>query len=88
MAFILASHTAFEKIDQTHPLRVRLQLHADHDQGRRETEMLEMMYLSPRKTLKNSLSAHFPKRMVDYLLARLSLNPQSKISTLTREQRI
>jgi predicted flavoprotein YhiN len=87
LAFVLASHTAFEKIESEHPLTVLLQPDTSKSVDDRETILLQATQDDPRKALATILSQHFSKRFAATICSIVAIDPTQKVSTLTRDQR-
>lgn len=85
--FAFSAHSTFETIDKEHPLEIRLTPFAERNIDRWNKRMKEHTISSPKKQINTILAYEFPARFADALLASLSINPESKIADLSREQK-
>ncbi len=68
LAFIVSAHTAFDQIDQEHPLSLRLRPHADHDYNRRYDRLTQQAHTQPHKQISTILKQEFSDKFVQYIL--------------------
>ncbi len=64
----MAAHSAFETIDNGHPLLLKLRIDALADQKVWESRLLEAAKETPRKQLDTIIAQYLPTRIVNSIL--------------------
>lgn len=82
--FVVSAYSAFETIDEKHPLQILFQPYSDYDFNRRNTFLLEAMKDQPKKELQTIVWQKFPKRFVEEFLQHEKINPKQHIIQLTK----
>lgn len=88
VVFILASQTAFEKIDTNHPLPIYFQPDATKNQQQWEQILLDEAADHPRKMIATILSWHLPKRFVEVMIEQSWIAKKTSIGVLRRNERL
>lgn len=85
--FVLSAYSAFELIDQMHPLLVTIQPYSDYDVHRRNAFFLEAAKTQSHKQLQTILSQKFPTRFVEVFLRHEHVDPQQAMNQVTKKLR-
>lgn len=87
LAFIVASFSSFERIDNQSPFECFWSPIAWMDSTKWNEFLLDNMTKFPKKELHNILSQYFPKRFVLWLCASLKIDSTTKMSSLSKADR-
>ena len=85
--FVASAYLAFETIDQQNHIQIKLAPKADMNYEKWREFLTQSAHEQPNKQLDTILWFHFPDRFVQALLDNLTLEPRTKMSQLSKEDK-
>lgn len=87
LAFIISAHTAFETIEESHSLLLKLRPQADHDTQWRYDYLTSQAHTQAHKQLKTILAQEFPDRVAQSVCQAVAIDESTQISQLSKTQK-